>query len=115
MTSRGSICAVIVFVVAGFSLPAGAQTIELTPLPLATNSVWTPVAVPTNANFALRLVGPHGQSAAVGTTLTITNATASLSNGIGRATITVSTNDWAAMTGSTGIHSNLWEVTITHQ
>jgi len=43
------------------------------------------------------------------------NATGSLSNGVGHATVVLSSNDWAAMTGGDGIHSNLWEVTITHQ
>ncbi|MGO9244940.1 MAG: hypothetical protein ACLPT4_10615 [Verrucomicrobiia bacterium] len=68
-----------------------------------------------NATAAMvKLQGSSGMGATLNI-LTITNATGSVSNGIGRATIIVSSNDWATITAGTGIHSNLWEVTITHQ
>lgn len=86
------------------------------PVLVTTNGAqtWYTGCVVNASSAMVKLQGTANMSATL-TVLTVTNATGSLSNGVGHATITVSSNDWATMTGGTGIHSNLWEVTITHQ
>jgi hypothetical protein len=78
---------------------------------------WTNAVSGTSSQMFARLVlsNAPASTVAIGGVMTVADATGVLSNGVGYATIVLSTNDWSAMMGSSGIHSNLWEVTITHQ
>jgi hypothetical protein len=99
----------------------------VTTILIATNPAGPWTAVYTNSSstdfFAkLQLSNASSASLSIGNVITVSNsspasgvATATLTNGIGYATITLSSNDWAALTGATGIHSNQWRITIKGQ
>lgn len=78
---------------------------------------WTNAASGTSSQMFARLMLSNALASTIslGGVVTVANTTGFLSNGVGYATIVLSTNDWNAMTSNSGIHSNLWEVMITHQ
>lgn len=99
----------------------------VTTILITTNPAGPWTAVYTNSSapdfFArLQLSNASSASVSIGNVVIISNScpasgvsTATLTNGIGYATVMLSSNDWAALMGAPGVHSNEWRIAITHQ
>jgi hypothetical protein len=78
-------------------------------------SAFFAVATFNSPNGFAEIQAPNGSTILAGSIVTISNITATLSNGVGTATILLSSNDWKTLMSQPGSSSNLWYISFVEQ